>query len=90
MPKKTLHHPDLAEDLNLFLEELCEKWDFCAGVRASDLLEGSKPLTSKKFTDAVLDAESVLPGPRTGWERRIKRKFVQRYGHEVSTKTYSI
>ena len=37
-----------------------------------------------------LDAEAELPGPRAGWERRIKRKFVQRYGHEVSTKTYSV
>ncbi len=83
-------HPVLAEDLNILLTDLCTEWDFCAGVRAADLLEGSKPLTSKKFTDAVLDAESELPGPRAGWERRIKRKFVQRYGHEVSTKTYSI
>lgn len=72
------------------LTDLCNEWDFCAGLRAKDLIEGSKPLTSKRFTDSVLDAESVLPGPRAGWERRIKRKFVQRYGHEVSVKTYRI
>lgn len=83
-------HPVLAEDINILLDDLCREWDFCAGVRAADLLQGTKPLTSKKFTDAVLDAETVLPGPRAGWERRIKRKFVQRYGHEVSTKTYRV
>lgn len=83
-------HPVLAEDINILLDDLCREWDFCAGVRAADLLQGTKPLTSKKFTDAVLDAEMVLPGPRAGWERRIKRKFVQRYGHEVSTKTYRV
>ncbi len=83
-------HPVLADDLNILLDGLCREWDFCAGVRASDLLVGAAPLTSKKFTDAVLDAEAELPGPRASWERRIKRKFVQRYGHEVSTKSYSI
>lgn len=83
-------HPVLAEDLNVLLDDLCSEWDFCAGVRAADLLSGTKPLTSKVFTDSVLDAEAELPGPRAGWERRIKRKFVQRYGHEVSTLTYKI
>ena len=83
-------HPVLAEDLNILLGDLCREWDFCAGIKATDLLQGSKPLTSKTFTDAVLDAESELPGPRNEWERRIKRKFVQRYGHSVSTKTYQI
>ena len=83
-------HPVLAEDLNVLLDDLCREWDFCAGVRAADLLEGVKPLTSKKFTDAVLDAETDLPGQRAAWERRIKRIFVQRYGHEISTKTYYI
>lgn len=83
-------HPVLAEDLNVLLDDLCSEWDFCAGVRAADILDGAKILTSKVFTDAVLDAEPELPGPRAVWERRIKRKFVQRYGHEVSTKTYFI
>lgn len=83
-------HPVLAEDMNMLLDGLCREWDFCAGVRAQDLIKGSNPVTSKKFTDTVLDAEAVLPGPRAAWERRIKRKFVQRYGHEVSTRTYKI
>ncbi len=83
-------HPVLADDINILLDDLCSEWDFCAGVRAADILDGSKLLTSKVFTDAVLDAEAELPGPRASWERRIKRKFVQRYGHEISAKTYSV
>lgn len=83
-------HPDLASDIDLLLDALCAEWDFCAGVRAKDLIQGSKPLTSKKFTDAVLDAEAELPGPRATWERRIKRRFVQRYGHAISTRDYRL
>jgi len=73
MPKKTLHHPDLAEDLNLFLEELCEKWDFCAGVKGADLLKDKKkPLTSKRFTDTVILAEGMDLESEHQWQRRIK------------------
>ena len=89
MPKKTLHHPDLAEDLNLFLEELCEKWDFCSGVKGADLLKDKKkPLTAKRFSDAVILAEGMDLKGAHQWERRLKRLFVQRYGREVSEKTW--
>ena len=64
-------------DTDLLLDALCADWDFCAGVRGADLVQGAKPLTSKHFTDSVLDAEAELHGPRASWERR----FVQRYGH---------
>ena len=88
MPRKDQRAPKLADDVNLLLDALCEEWDFCAGVRAEDLIQGIKPLTSKKFTDAVLDAEAELSGPRAGWERRIKRRFVQRYGHSITVREY--
>ena len=88
MSKSEPRHPDLMEDLNALLTLLCDEWDFCAGVRAEDLVKGNQVLTSKAFTDAVLDAETVLPGARAGWERRIKRRFVQRYGHRVTRRDY--
>jgi hypothetical protein len=79
----------LAEDLNLFLEELCEKWDFCAGVKGADLLKDKKkPLTAKRFSDAVILAEGMDLKGAHQWERRLKRLFVQRYGREVSEKTW--
>lgn len=88
MSRKDERDPDLIRDLDLLLDALCDEWDFCAGVRGADLVQGIKPLTSKKFTDAVLDAETVLPGNRASWERRVKRRFVQRYGHSVTRREY--
>ncbi len=81
---------DLIRDLDLLLDALCADWDFCAGVRGADLVQGAKPLTSKHFTDSVLNAESELHGPRASWERRIKRRFVQRYGHEIKRRDYRL
>ena len=88
MSRKDPRDPDLIRDLDLLLDALCEEWDFCAGVRGADLVQGAKPLTSKKFTDTVLDAENELPGNRVSWERRVKRRFVQRYGHSVTRREY--
>ena len=88
MSRKDERDTDLIRDLDLLLDALCDEWDFCAGVRGADLVQGIKPLTSKKFTDAVLDAESELPGNRASWERRVKRRFVQRYGHSVTRREY--
>lgn len=88
MSRKDPRDTDLIRDLDLLLGLLCEEWDFCAGVRGEDLVQGAKPLTSKKFTDTVLDAEPELHGPRVSWERRIKRRFVQRYGHEITRREY--
>ena len=90
MPKKTLHHPDLAEDLNLFLKDLCDEWDFCAGVTGQDLLKDKKPLTSKRFTDTVILAEGMSLKEAHQWQRRIKRRFVQRYDHEVSERSWEL
>ena len=72
------------------LDALCADWDFCADVREADLVQGAKPLTSKHFTDSVLDAEAELHGPRASWERRIKRRFVQRYGHIITRRDFGV
>lgn len=91
MPKKTLYHPhSLAEDLDILLGELCADWDFCAGVTGADLVKDGKPLTSKRFTDTVILAEGMSLKSEANWIRRIKRRFVQRYGHEVSPRTWTL
>lgn len=90
MSRKDERNTDLIKDLDLLLDALCAEWDFCAGVRGADLVQGAKPLTSKRFTDAVLDAESEIPGNRASWERRVKRRFVQRYGHSVTRREYRL
>lgn len=83
-------HPELEADLDILLSDLCQEWDFCAGLTAKQLLKDGKPLTSKRFTDTVILAEGMTLADETNWVRRIKRKFVQRYGHEVSARDYQI
>ena len=90
MPKKTLYHPELAEDLDILLGELCSEWDFCSDLTGAEMVKDGKMLTSKRFTDMVLAAEGMEQNAKSNWHRRIKRRFVQRYGHEVSSKTWTL
>jgi len=90
MARKTLYHPNLADDLDLLLSELCAEWDFCAGVKGDDLVKDGKMLTSKVFTETVILAEGMKLANEKNWIRRIKRRFVQRYGHEVSIATWKL
>lgn len=90
MARKTLYHPNLADDLDILLGELCTQWDFCAGLKGADLIKGDKMLTSKVFTETVILAEGMKLEDEKNWIRRIKRRFVQRYGHEVSDRTWQL
>jgi hypothetical protein len=83
-------HPDLDADLNILLSDMDTEWNFTAGLKAADLLEANKPLTSKRFTESLIKAEGLNPDNETNMVRRVKRKFVQRYGHSVNRKDYSI
>ena len=83
-------HPVLAEDLNILLTDLCNEWDFCAGVKGEDLVKDGKMLTQKRFTDTVILAEGMNLKSEANWIRRIKRRFVQRYGYEVSPRTWKL
>ncbi len=90
MARKTLYHPNLADDLDILLGELCAEWDFCAGIKGADLIENGKMLTSKVFTETVILAEGMTLKDEKNWIRRIKRRFVQRYGHEISESTWKL
>ncbi len=83
-------HPDLEADLDILLGDLRSEWNFEADLTAKSLLDGGKPLTSKVFTEKLILAEGLKIEDETNMIRRVKRKFVQRYGHEVSKKGYRI
>lgn len=80
----------LVDDLEIFISDLCTEWDFCGGVSAEDLIANGKTLRSLDFINAVLIAEGMNPKTSVNWGRRIKRKFVQRYGQSVSISTHYV
>ena len=81
--------PDLEQDLKAFLHELCDDWDFCAEIKVKDLLLNKyKTLTPKIFADTLIVAEGMNLKTAHHWQRRLKRRFVQRYGNEVNERIW--
>ncbi len=80
----------LVDDLEILLSDLCTEWDFCSQISAVDLVAHGKTLRALDFTNAVLAAEGMNPKNDVNWARRIKRKFVQRYGQSVSISSHFI
>ena len=76
-------------DLDLLLDALCDEWDFCAGVRGANLVQGASPSHPKNLRIQSGRGKRI-PGNRASWERRVKRRFVQRYGHSVTRRDYRL
>jgi hypothetical protein len=79
----------LADDLQIFLGELCKGAGFCSAL-ADDILRGRKTLTAEAFASAVLAAEG-WPNPEQEyeWRPQFVKLFVARYGPEISATTFA-
>lgn len=81
---------DLVEDLNLLLADFCMQWGFCNQLRAEHLVQPGKILTAEEFARSVLEAESMNAEYELKWRRRMRDKFVERYGPSVSIDSYVV
>ena len=88
MPVKQQRAAKLAEDLDLLLEELSAKWNFSNELTGAELIARKSPVTALDFTRAVLVAEGLKPDNEPNLVRQVKRKFVQRYGLQITPEAY--
>ncbi|MGB7206786.1 MAG: hypothetical protein WBD37_15050 [Anderseniella sp.] len=79
---------NLADDLDLFLTELADKWNYVNDLRGEDIVAGKLPVTALNFANAILIADGLKPDNEPNLVRQIKRKFIQRYGLLVTPDTY--
>ena len=88
MPVKQRRAATLAEDLDMLLDEVCAKWQYRNEPTGAELIAKKSPVTALDFTGAVLLADGFKPDSEPNLVRQVKRKFIQRYGLEVSPETY--
>ena len=88
MPVKQQRAVTLEEDLDMLLDEVCAKWHYRNELTGTELIARKSPVTAIDFTRAVLVAEGLKPDNEPNLVRQVKRKFIQRYGLEVSPETY--
>jgi hypothetical protein len=89
MPLIAKRQPDLLNDLDLLLDDLCRDWGFCNRRTAGDLVTAGKFLSATEFARAVLQAEAMNPEYEANWVRRIQERFIARYGSSVSPESYA-
>lgn len=76
---------NLIEDLEIFLGDLCTEWGFCNRLTAEELIVAGKPVKAVEVAKAVLLAEGMNPECEVEWERRIRNRFIERYGSAAVT-----
>jgi len=69
------------EQLQLLIHDLCVDWGFCNDLSAQELVKKSNEISADQFAEAVLWAENMIPDYNQEWRRRIKRRFVDWFGH---------
>lgn len=65
-----------------FLDALCIDWGFCiAKEKAAQIVEKGS-MTAEVFSREVLLAEGFVPEQELEWYRRIRNRFIERFGGE--------
>ena len=78
----------LAEDVLIFLGDLCKGHGFCS-VFPSDVLAASEPLTAEVFATAILHAEGWPDTEQDyEWHPQFVKLFTERYGPVISAAEY--
>jgi hypothetical protein len=78
----------LADDLQIFLGDLCKGGGFCNAL-ADDILSGRDALTAEAFATAVLAAEGWSdPEREYKWRPQLVKLFIERYGAEISAAAF--
>ncbi len=89
MPKQEARAASLVEDLDLLIAEINQQWGFEGRIEASSLVERGKLLRSVRFAEAMIAADGMDPKREANWMRRIKRRFVARYGDAITPEDYA-
>ena len=89
MPGNTKRKPDLLKDIDFLLGDICRELGFCNRLSARDLTAAGSSLDATEFARAVLQAEGMNPEYEANWARRIRERFVAKFGPSVSPEDYA-
>jgi hypothetical protein len=89
MPRYAKRSPDLSNDLDLLLDDLCRDLGFCNRLTGADLVMAGKSLSAAEFARAFLQAEAMNPEYEATWVKRIQERFIERFGPSVSPESYA-
>ena len=70
--------------LNILLNDLCVEWGFCLDPEFLKSLKNAQMLDADEFACAVLKAEGMDCELEVEWRRKIRNKYIERFGNELN------
>ena len=67
---------------------LCVDWGFCIPPTEQDRIAQSQVLEAQELACQVIKAEGMVPEYEKKWVRRIKGRFIERFGYSISTQDF--
>jgi len=78
----------MEKDIEKLLYDLCVDWGFCIPPQDSKSLKQSDHLEADEFACAVLVAEGMDADIEVQWRRKIRNRFIERFGPKLSVHDY--
>ena len=79
---KTKH--TMYDAVGSLLNDLCVEWGFCIAPADAEILKEEKFIEADEFACKVLIAAGMHPEHDKRWRKKIRNKFVEQFGHEIS------
>lgn len=67
-----------------FLDDLCVDWGFCIDPASLKRLICSDYINADEFACSILKAEGMNAEVEIGWRRKIRNRFIEKFGKEIS------
>ena len=74
----------MQNELEQLLNNLCTEWGFCIPPIEADKIIKKQKISAEQFAFSVLKAEGFNPENEIEWKRKIKNKFIEAFGNELS------
>jgi len=69
-------------EIECLLHDLCVDWGFCIPPQEAERIAELPFLEAEDFACQVLIAEGMNPEYEKQWKRKIRNKFIEKFGNE--------
>jgi hypothetical protein len=72
----------LKKELEYLLYDLCVDLGFCISQNDAERIASATTLEADEFACLVIEAEGMNPEYEKQWRRKIREKFIEKFGSE--------
>ncbi|MDH5232663.1 MAG: hypothetical protein OEY38_21605 [Gammaproteobacteria bacterium] len=74
----------MQKELEKLVSQLCTEWGFCISPEEAKKIIETKNIKADQFACAILEAEGMNSELEIEWRRKIKNKFIEAIGSDIS------